>query len=166
MPQIDVTFDIDSNGILSVSAQDKGTGKEQRIVIQTSSGLSDEDIERMMSEAEANEETDRQRRAEIETRNQADSLAYSAERLLTENAETLPADLKAEAEGKLEALKVGHRGQQRGPDADGHERAERSPATGGPGRVFPARDPADRAPPPGGADGGPDDTVEGEFREV
>ena len=105
VPQIEVTFDIDSNGILSVSAQDKGTGKEQRIVIQTSSGLSDEDIERMMAEAEVNEEADRQRRAEIETRNQADSLAYSAERLLTENAETLPADLKAEAEGKLEALR-------------------------------------------------------------
>ena len=90
IPQIDVTFDIDSNGILSVSAQDKGTGKEQRIVIQTSSGLSEDDIERMMSEAQANEEADRARRAEVETRNQADSLTYSAERLLTEHAEVLP----------------------------------------------------------------------------
>ena len=106
VPQIDVTFDIDSNGILSVSAQDKGTGKEQRIVIQTSSGLSEEDIERMMSEAQANEEADRSRRAEVETRNQADSLAYSAERLLAEHAEILPADLKTEAEGKLEALRT------------------------------------------------------------
>ncbi|CAI8003213.1 Chaperone protein DnaK [Geodia barretti] len=95
MPQIDVTFDIDSNGILSVSAQDKGTGKEQRIVIQTSSGLTDEDIALMMSEAQANEESDRQRRAEIETRNQADSLVYSTQRLLTDNAEALPADLKS-----------------------------------------------------------------------
>ena len=95
VPQIDVTFDIDSNGILSVSAQDKGTGKEQRIVIQTSSGLSQEDIERMMTEAQANEEADRSRRAEVETRNQADSLAYSAERLLSEHAEILPADLKS-----------------------------------------------------------------------
>ena len=106
IPQIDVTFDIDSNGILSVSAQDKGTGKEQRIVIQTSSGLSDEDIEQMMSEAQANEEADRARRAEVETRNQADSLAYSAERLLAEHAEILPTDLKTEAEEKLAALRT------------------------------------------------------------
>ena len=165
VPQIEVTFDIDSNGILSVSAQDKGTGKEQRIVIQTSSGLSDEDIERMMSEAEANEESDRQRRAEIETRNQADSLAYSAERLLTENAETLPADLKAEAEGKLEALKsaiaANNVAQMQTAMNELNEALQRvgqavysQPGAGGPGAA------------PGGGDGGPDDTVEGEFREV
>ena len=165
VPQIDVTFDIDSNGILSVSAQDKGTGKEQRIVIQTSSGLSDEDIERMMSEAEANEENDRQRRAEIETRNQADSLAYSAERLLTENAEMLPADLKAEAEGKLEALRsaiaANNVAQMQTAMNELNEALQRvgqavysQPGQGGPGSAT------------GGADGGPDDTVEGEFREV
>ncbi len=165
VPQIDVTFDIDSNGILSVSAQDKGTGKEQRIVIQTSSGLSDEDIERMMSEAEANEEIDRQRRAEIETRNQADSLAYSAERLLTENAETLPADLKAEAEGKLEALRsaiaANNVAQMQTAMNELNEALQRvgqavysQPGSGGPGSAS------------GGADTGPDDTVEGEFREV
>ena len=165
VPQIEVTFDIDSNGILSVSAQDKGTGKEQRIVIQTSSGLSDEDIERMMSEAEANEESDRQRRAEIETRNQADSLAYSAERLLTENAETLPADLKAEAEGKLEALKsaiaANNVAQMQTAMNELNEALQRvgqavysQPGAGGPGAT------------PGGGDSGPDDTVEGEFREV
>ena len=165
VPQIEVTFDIDSNGILSVSAQDKGTGKEQRIVIQTSSGLSDEDIERMMGEAEANEETDRQRRAEIETRNQADSLAYSAERLLTENAETLPADLKAEAEGKLEALRsaiaANNVAQMQTAMNELNETLQRvgqavysQPGQGGPGAAS------------GGADTGPDDTVEGEFREV
>ena len=165
VPQIEVTFDIDSNGILSVSAQDKGTGKEQRIVIQTSSGLSDEDIERMMAEAEANEESDRQRRAEIETRNQADSLAYSAERLLTENAETLPADLKAEAEGKLEALRsaiaANNVAQMQTAMNELNEVLQRvgqavysQPGQGGPGAAS------------GGADTGPDDTVEGEFREV
>ena len=165
VPQIEVTFDIDSNGILSVSAQDKGTGKEQRIVIQTSSGLSDEDIERMMGEAEANEETDRQRRAEIETRNQADSLAYSAERLLTENAETLPADLKAEAEGKLEALRsaiaANNVAQMQTAMNELNEALQRvgqavysQPGAGGPGATG------------GGTDTGPDDTVEGEFREV
>ena len=165
VPQIEVTFDIDSNGILSVSAQDKGTGKEQRIVIQTSSGLSDEDIERMMAEAEANEESDRQRRAEIETRNQADSLAYSAERLLTENAETLPADLKAEADGKLEALKsaiaANNVAQMQTAMNELNEALQRvgqavysQPGQSGPGAAS------------GGADTGPDDTVEGEFREV
>ena len=106
VPQIDVTFDIDSNGILSVSAQDKGTGKEQSVVIQASSGLSQEDINRMMADAQANEEADRQRQAEAETRNQADRLSYSAERLLGENAVMLPANLKADAEGKLETLRT------------------------------------------------------------
>ena len=165
VPQIDVTFDIDSNGILSVSAQDKGTGKEQRIVIQTSSGLSDEDIQRMMAEAEANEETDRQRRAEIETRNQADSLAYSAERLLTENAETLPADLKAEAEGKLEALRsaiaANNVAQMQTAMNELNETLQRvgqavysQPGSGAAGSA------------PNDPNTGPDDTVEGEFREV
>ena len=164
MPQIDVTFDIDSNGILSVSAQDKGTGKEQRIVIQTSSGLSQDDIEQMMSEAQANEEADRTRRAEVETRNQADSLAYSAERLLTEHAEILPADLKSEAEGKLEALRsaiaANNVAQMQTAMNELNEVLQRvgqavytQPGAGDPG-----------AGPSADAPG--DDTVEGEFREV
>ena len=163
VPQIDVTFDIDSNGILSVSAQDKGTGKEQRIVIQTSSGLSQEDIERMMSDAQANEEADRQRHAEVETRNQADSLVYSAERLLREHAETLPADLKADAETKLETLRgaiaANNVAQMQTAMAELNSALERvgqavysQPGGGGPA---------------GGTDGpNTDDTVEGEFREV
>jgi molecular chaperone DnaK len=167
MPQIDVTFDIDSNGILSVSAQDKGTSKEQRIVIQTSSGLSQEDIDRMMSEAQANEEADRQRRAEIETRNQADSLAYSAERLLTEHAETLPADLKTEADGKLAALRsaieTNNLPQMQTAMNELNDVLLRvgqavysQPGAGGPG-----------GPGTSGDTGGdPDDTIEGEFREV
>ena len=167
MPQIDVTFDIDSNGILSVSAQDKGTGKEQRIVIQTSSGLTDDDIARMMSEAQANEESDRQRRAEIETRNQADSLAYSAQRMLTDNAEALPADLKAEAEGKLEALQTAiasnNVAQMQTAMNELNEALQRvgqavysQPGAGGPGDTG------------GDGDGASDtdDTIEGEFREV
>ncbi len=163
VPQIDVTFDIDSNGILSVSAQDKGTGKEQRIVIQTSSGLSQEDIERMMSEAQANEEVDRQRRAEVETRNQADSLVYSAERLLNEHAETLPVDLKADAEGKLEALRsaiaANNVAQMQTAMNQLNEALQRV------GQAVYTQ--------PGQGSGGaagdgtaPDDTVEGEFREV
>ena len=180
IPQVDVTFDIDSNGILSVSAQDKGTGKEQRIVIQTSSGLAQDDIDRMMADAQANEEADRQRRAEIETRNQADSLAYSAERLLNENADTLPADLKADAEGKLAALRTAiaannvpqmqtamnelndalqrvgqavYSQPQQPPPGSGSGGATGSPGNAGPGASADAGNAAD-------------DTVEGEFREV
>ena len=173
MPQIDVTFDIDSNGILSVSAQDKGTGKEQRIVIQTSSGLTDEDIALMMSEAQANEESDRQRRAEIETRNQADSLVYSTQRLLTDNAEALPADLKAEAEGKLEALQTAiasnNVAQMQTAMNELNEALQRvgqavysQPGAGGPGD---AGGPGNAG---GAGDGASDtdDTIEGEFREV
>ena len=164
IPQIDVTFDIDSNGILSVSAQDKGTGKEQRIVIQTSSGLSEDDIERMMSEAQANEEADRARRAEVETRNQADSLTYSAERLLAEHAEVLPADLKMEAAQKLEALRTAiaanNVAQMQTAMNELNEVLQKvgqavytQPGTDNPGTGQPGD-------PPG------DDTVEGEFREV
>ena len=173
MPQIDVTFDIDSNGILSVSAQDKGTGKEQRIVIQTSSGLTDEDIALMMSEAQANEESDRQRRAEIETRNQADSLVYSTQRLLTDNAEALPADLKAEAEGKLEALQTAiasnNVAQMQTAMNELNEALQRvgqavysQPGASGPGD---AGGPGNAG---GAGDGASDtdDTIEGEFREV
>ena len=105
IPQIDVTFDIDANGILSVSAQDKGTGKEQNIVIQSGSGLAKDEIERMISEAKANEAEDQQRRAEVETRNQADSLVYNTEKLLRDNEEKVPEDLKEEVEGKLTVLK-------------------------------------------------------------
>ena len=180
IPQVDVTFDIDSNGILSVSAQDKGTGKEQRIVIQTSSGLAQEDIDRMMADAQANEEADRQRRAEIETRNEADSLAYSAERMLNENGETLPADLKADAEAKLAALRTAIAAnnvpQMQTAMNELNDALQRV------GQAVYSQ--AQQPPPggaPGGADGGPgagaggasadagsaaDDTVEGEFREV
>ena len=163
VPQIDVTFDIDSNGILSVSAQDKGTGKEQRIVIQTSSGLSQEDIERMMSDAQANEEADRQRHAEVETRNQADSLVYSAERLLREHAETLPADLKADAETKLETLRgaiaANNVAQMQTAMAELNSALERV------GQAVYSQ-PGGGGPAGGTADPNTDDTVEGEFREV
>ena len=173
VPQIEVTFDIDSNGILSVSAQDKGTGKEQRIVIQTSSGLSQDDIERMMADAQANEEADRQRRAEIETRNQADSVAYSAERLINENADKLPAELKAEAEGKLAALRTAiaanNAAQMQTAMNELNEALQRV------GQAVYAQQqtpPPDAGAPGGGAGPGAgggaagDDTVEGEFREV
>ena len=105
IPQIDVTFDIDANGILSVSAQDKGTGKEQKIVIQSGSGLAKDEIERMVNEAKVHEAEDQQRRAEVETRNQADSLVYNTEQLLRDNEDKVPQDLKEEVEGKITVLK-------------------------------------------------------------
>lgn len=95
VPQIEVTFDIDANGIVNVSAKDLGTGKEQKITITASSGLSKEDIERMVKEAEAHAEEDKRKREEIEIRNQADTLTYNTEKILNENREKLsPDDIK------------------------------------------------------------------------
>ena len=106
IPQIEVTFDIDANGILSVSARDKGTGKEQKIVIQSGSGLEKDDIQRMVDEAAQNEEADQVRRAEVETRNQADSLVFSTEKLIADNEDKVPEELKTEVQGKIDALKT------------------------------------------------------------
>jgi molecular chaperone DnaK len=101
LPQIEVTFDIDANGILSVSAKDKGTGREQRITITASSGLSKDEIDKMQKEAELHAEEDRTRREEIEQRNAADTLAYSAEKLINEDDGKLPAELKDEVRTKI-----------------------------------------------------------------
>ena len=167
VPQVDVTFDIDANGILSVSAQDKGTGKEQRIVIQPSSGISKDDIDRMVDAAQANEEEDRRRRVEVETRNQADSLVYSTEKLLAEHADKVPQELKEEVEGKIAALKTAIANnnvaemqtamaalndsmQRLGQAVYGQQTAGAPPGAGE----------------PGGDAGDAGDTVEGEFREV
>jgi len=105
LPQIEVTFDIDANGILNVSARDKGTGREQKITITASSGLSKEEVERMVREAELHAEEDRRRREEVETRNHADNLAYTTEKTLREVGDRVPADLRSEAEGKVAALR-------------------------------------------------------------
>ena len=166
VPQVDVTFDIDANGILSVSAQDKGTGKEQRIVIQPSSGISKDEIDEMVDAARAHEEEDQRRRAEVETRNQADSLVYSTEKLLQDNADKVPEDLKTEVEGKIATLKsavaannvaemqtamndLNDTLQRLGQAVYGQQTAGTPPGDAGMG---------------GDDDGG--DTVEGEFREV
>ena len=105
LPQVEVTFDIDANGILSVSAKDKGTGKEQKIVIQPSSGLPKEEVERMVNEAQQYAEEDQRKRAEAETRNKADSMLYSSEKLLGEHADKVPEDLKLEVEGQIATLR-------------------------------------------------------------
>ncbi len=164
VPQVEVTFDIDANGILNVSAQDKGTGKEQRITITASSGISQDDIERMVSDAEEHAEEDQRRRQETATRNNAENLAYSAERMIADNADKIPEDLKSETEGKIAAVRSALQAgiitsitsasndlteaMQKVGQAVYGQQAGASPDAGAP-------------PPP------PDDgTVEGEFREV
>jgi molecular chaperone DnaK len=105
VPQIDVTFDIDANGILNVSARDKATGREQKITITAGSGLSKDEVEKLQREAETHAEEDRRRREEIETRNMADSMAYNAEKVLRDQSDKVPADIKGEVEGKIAALR-------------------------------------------------------------
>ncbi|TSJ41978.1 molecular chaperone DnaK [Fluviicola chungangensis] len=105
-PQIEVTFDVDANGIMHISAKDKGTGKEQSIKIEASSGLSEEEIKRMKAEAEANAEADKKRMQEAETLNKADSLIFQTERQLKEYGDKIPADKKQPIEDALAALKT------------------------------------------------------------
>ena len=105
VPQIEVTFDIDANGILHVTARDKATGREQKITITASSGLSKEEVERMVREAELHAQEDRQRREEIEIRNRADSLAYQAERTLEDMREKISASLRSEVEDRIRAVR-------------------------------------------------------------
>ena len=105
VPQIEVTFDIDANGIVKVSAKDKATGKEQEIRIQASGGLDDSDIERMVQEAEANAESDKKRRSDVETRNQAEALVHGAEKAVEDLGDKADATAKAEVEAGVEALR-------------------------------------------------------------
>jgi molecular chaperone DnaK len=105
VPQIEVTFDIDANGIVNVSAKDRGTGKEQKITITASSGLGKDEVDRMMKEAESHADEDRRRREEIETRNRADQAVYAAERFIKESGDKLPAADRQSVEGAMEALR-------------------------------------------------------------
>ncbi len=172
MPQVEVSFDIDANGIVSVKAHDKGTGKEQKIVITASSGLSKDEVEKMKKQADMHASEDAKRREEVETKNTADTMAYTAEKTLKEQDSKIAADMKQKAEEKIKSVRdainanntndikrtmqelsdilqqIGAaiyqqgQGQQQGPGAG--------------------------APPPPGGDNKPSDdgTVEGEFREV
>jgi len=168
VPQIEVSFDIDANGILSVKAHDKGTGREQKITITASSGLSKEEVERMQREAEMHAAEDTKRREEIETRNTADTLAYTAEKTLREHKDKIPSDLNQEVESKIAAV----RSALQGTDIESVRRAtqELSEAMQKIGAAIyqqppppPGEAPPGGEPPPGKEDEG---TVEGEFREV
>ncbi|MFI3318037.1 MAG: molecular chaperone DnaK [Rikenellaceae bacterium] len=109
VPQIEVTFDIDANGILNVSAKDKGTGKEQKIRIEASSGLTEQEIQRMRDEAKANEESDKAEREKIEKINAADSNIFASEKQLKEYGDKIPAEKKSAIEAALEQLKTAHK---------------------------------------------------------
>ena len=167
MPQIEVTFDIDANGILNVSAMDKGTGKEQRITITASSGISQSEIEQMVRDAEMHADEDRRRREETQTRNNAENMAYSAEKMLQDNADKIPAELKTEVEGKIAAVRSALSGGDIAAiTAASNELQEVMQRVGQAVYAQPgagAADAGDSASPGGAA---PDDSVEGEFREV
>jgi len=111
VPQIEVAFDIDANGILNVSAKDKGTGKEQSIRIEASSGLSEDEIERMKKEAKENEETDKQAKEKIDKLNAADSLIFQTEKQLKEFGDKIPAEKKEPIEKAMNELREAHKNQ-------------------------------------------------------
>jgi molecular chaperone DnaK len=111
VPQIEVTFDIDANGIVSVSAKDKATGKEQQVRIQAKSGLSDADIERMVRDAEANADADRKRREAVEARNSLDALVHSTDKTLKDSGDKVPPGEKAAVEAALAAARSAMEGQ-------------------------------------------------------
>jgi molecular chaperone DnaK len=164
IPQIEVTFDIDANGILNVSARDKGTGKEQKITITASSGLNKEEVEKMRREAEQHAAEDAKRKEEIEVRNSADSLAYTAEKTLRDYGDKIPADVKKEVDAKIANVKSALQGK----DINAIRKAmqELSQAIQKVGAS--AYQQPGQPPPPGGEKpgGGEEGTVEGEFREV
>jgi len=168
-----VTFDIDANGILKVTAQDKASGRSQHITITASSGLNDQEVERMRKEAEAHADEDRKHKELIEAKNQADNTVYTAEKLLRDYAEKIPADMKKQVEDQVEKL----RQALNGDDADAIRKqaealgevvqklggsmyqqapgGEAGPAAGGAGSTGPGE-----AGPSG------DDVVDGEFRNA
>ncbi len=126
MPQIEVTFDIDANGIVNVQAKDKGTGKEQKITITASSGLSKDEVDRMMREAEAHAEEDRKRRAVTDARNQADGLVYQIEKTLSENKEKVPAADVSRIESSIAALKKALEGDDEAAIRTGMEQLQKA----------------------------------------
>jgi molecular chaperone DnaK len=175
LPQIEVTFDIDANGILNVRAQDKGTGKEQKITITASSGLSKEEVDKMQKEAESHASEDARRREEIETRNQADTMAYQSEKMLRDNKDKVPADLNTEAEEKIKAVKDALNGTDLEAIKAATQALNETMQKIGSAvyqQQTPPPDAGGETPPPGaeggeqGGGGDDEGTVEGEFREV
>ena len=176
VPQIEVTFDIDANGIVHVGAKDRASGKESKIAITASSGLSKEDVDKAVKEAQAHEADDKERREEIETRNKADNLAYATEKSLKDLGEKIPAETKVDLEGKIKAVRDALAGtdvaavknaadtlmQASHKMAEEAYKAAGTPDGAGPDAgAPPAGDPAAGAPPAGKKD----DVVDAEFEE-
>ena len=168
IPQIEVTFDIDANGILNVSAQDKATGREQSMQIIPSSGLADDEVERMVQDAEQYGEEDRRRKEEVEARNVADNAVYGAEKFLKEQGDKAPSNLRSETEAKIDALKNALQGGD--VDAIRRQTDELNQMLQQVGAAMYQQEPGPgAAPPPGGespGEGGDEDVVEGEFSEA
>jgi molecular chaperone DnaK len=158
-PQIEVTFDIDANGIVNVTAKDKATGKEQQIRIQTSGGLTEQEIQRMVKDAEANAEADKRRRELVEARNQADAAIYSTERALGEAGDRLPADVRAQAEQAVAGAREAMSGEDLGRIRQATERLTQLS-----GSLAEARQQAQQ--PPGGASEEEPGIVDAEFEET
>ncbi len=169
VPQIEVTFDIDANGIVSVQAKDKATGKEQQIRIQAKSGLSDADIEKMVRDAEANSENDRKRRAAVEARNSLDALVHSTEKTIRENGDKVPPAERAEAEAAVAEARTAMEGEDADAISAANDKLSQAAMKLGEAmyRAQQASE-AQQAPPGGQAGGGtPDDkVVDAEFEEV
>jgi molecular chaperone DnaK len=165
VPQIEVTFDIDANGILHVSAEDKATGREQSLEIIPSSGLSDEEIDQMVGEAESYREEDRRKKKRVEARNQADSTIYSAEKFLREQSDKVPADARSSVETKIEALREVLDGEDVGAIQRRSEELRR--AVQEIGATMYEGTPGSGATPSPGEEGEEDeDVVDGEFSEA
>jgi len=173
LPQIEVSFDIDANGILNVKAHDKGTGREQKITITASSGLSKEEIDKMQKDAEAHAAEDSKQRQEIEARNMADNLAYTAEKTLRDNKDKIPAELNEEVEGKVKAVKDALQGTDiEAINKAAQELNEALQRVGSTVYGQQEQPPPGEPPPPDEGEGGEggegedEGTVEGEFEEV
>jgi molecular chaperone DnaK len=170
VPQIEVTFDIDANGILNVSAKDKATGKEQKIVIQSSSGLSDSEIQRMVKDAEEHAAEDARRREEIEIRNRADSAHYQAEKMLREQGDKMPEQLRTQVAEKSSAVKRALDANDTAGMKTAMEELQQAMMAvgqavygGGGGAPGEPQEPGANGQ---GGPGSPSGTVEGEYREV
>jgi molecular chaperone DnaK len=174
VPQIEVTFDIDANGILNVSAKDKGTAKETKITISHSSGLAKDEVEKMVADAQSHEAEDKKRREEVEVRNRAENLAYQMEKLLKENKEKIPAEIAKEIEdgiaevhklrekGSAEEIKAAMDRLEKASHKAAEELYKTAPAEGAPGAAAPT--PEGGAEKPAGEKQG--DVVDAEFKQV
>jgi molecular chaperone DnaK len=172
VPQVEVTFDIDANGIVSVSAKDKGTGREQKIILQASSGLSKDEIEKMQREAELHADEDLKKREAIELKNLADSTAYQAERTLRDNADKIPTELKDDVEARIKDVREAIAAEDTDRTRTALDALSQSmqkigeavygAAGAGPEGAAPGPDGAGPEAPGASTEG----TVEGEFREV